>query len=180
VDKATLDRPTLIYIASVVALGFFGAGLIASSALSHSGSSAPVGNPKGSAPQPQAFATASPGPSPSPTPTPNLIATNGSPQCSFADFPFYPGSETYHVSPPIQNAWYIDQPTSVVAAYFGRGANQKLWTFLAGTSATVAAGSSVRSYEFLFNRGPGCSGKLRIFPETLMGASIYQALPDAP
>lgn len=81
----------------------------------------------------------------------------------------------------MQNAWYIDQPTSQVASYFARGAYQQTWTFGAGTSATVSPGSSVMSYKFRFARAPACRGELRIFPETLLGGtSVYQAIPDAP
>jgi hypothetical protein len=117
------------------------------------------------------------------TPTPSLNTTpNGRlPQCSFADFPFYPGSEAYHISPPMPNSWYVSQPTSQVASYYARGAYQQTWSFVAGPSATVAPGSSVMSYKFRFTRAPACRGELRISPETLQGgASVYQMIPDAP
>jgi hypothetical protein len=89
-----------------------------------------------------AVTASAPVPDASSTPTPGLKATpiNRLPQCSFADFPFYPGSDTYHISPPMPNSWYVNQPTSQVASYFARGAYQQTWIFVAGPSATVAPG----------------------------------------
>lgn len=112
-----------------------------------------------------------------PKPTP---ATDGSPQCSFADFPVYPGSDTYRISPPMQNAWFVNQLPSQVASYYARGAYQRVWTFVAGPNATVTPGNPAPVYTFRFTRAPACRGELTVSPYSRAGATVYQALPDAP
>jgi hypothetical protein len=84
-------------------------------------------------------------------------------------------------APAMPNAWYVNRPTSDVASFFARGAYQQAWSFVAGSSATVAPNSSVMSYTFRFTKAPTCRGALKISPETLRGgASVYQMIPDAP
>lgn len=112
-----------------------------------------------------------------PKPTP---ATDGPPQCSFADFPVYPGSDTYHISPPMPNAWFVNQLPSQVASYYARGAYQRVWTFVAAPNATVPPGNPGPVYKFRFTRAPACRGELTVSPYTRDAATVYQALPDAP
>lgn len=112
--------------------------------------------------------------------TPTPTGTDALPQCSFADFPFYPGSDNYHISPPMQNAWLVDQPPSQVASYYARGAYQRVWTFVAGPNATVAPGNPAPVYKFRFTRAPACRGELTVSPYSREWATVYQALPDAP
>lgn len=153
----------MIFVGAVLSLGFFGAGLVAGSVLGQAGPSATTQRPT---------ATQSPSVSSSPAEKPA--------QCSFSDFPVYPGSVHYHVSPPVQNAWYVDQPPSQVASYFARGASQHAWAFVPGGNATPAPGMYPIAYHFRFMRGPACQGELTVSPYSRDRATVYQTIPDAP
>jgi hypothetical protein len=185
------DWTPLIVLAVAVSVALTGAGFLGGYAVGYAqhkpAADRATARPTARATAPAADASSTPSPlsrpSPlaTPTPGPTSTAADRLPQCSFADFPFYPGSEIYHISPPMPNSWYVNQPTLQVASYFARGAYQLTWTFNAGPSATVAPGSSVMSYKFRFSRAPACRGELTIYPETLYGgASYYQMIPDAP
>jgi hypothetical protein len=176
------DWTPLIVLAVAASVALAGAGFLGGYAVGYAQHKpAAEATATARATAPAADASSTPSPLSTPTPGPTSTAGDRLPQCSFADFPFYPGSETYHISPPMPNSWYVNQPTSQVASYFARGAYQLTWTFVAGPSATVAPGSSVRSYKFRFTRAPACRGELTIYPETLYGgASYYQMIPDAP
>ena len=104
-----------------------------------------------------------------PTPT-GMDATL--PQCSFDDFPVYPGSvksAAYTPGPTAWGAWEVDQNPTQVASYFERGAYQTTWTFVAGSG----------QWFYRFARPPACRGLLRVLGGVKNGTH-YEVHADAP
>lgn len=96
------------------------------------------------------------------------------PQCSFDDFPVYPGSvKSAAVVPGATEwaAWDVDQRQTQVASYFERGAYQTSWTFVLE--------SSVGYWFFRFTRAPACRGRLRVMGGDKNGTH-YEVKTDAP
>jgi hypothetical protein len=117
-------------------------------------------------PTPMSTSTATPNPTPSPTlsPTPAV-------QCSFGDFPIYPGSRMVATTTRGAQAWHVSATASKVADYFASGAGQQAWQF----RLTSASGSG---WTFRMSHAPSCRGSLSVMTDP-NGGTVYQATPDA-
>ncbi len=156
------------------ALGYAQRSPVAQAVQTVPASASPSPVPTGAA-TPRATPTSTPTPMPTPTPTPITLPTPGGnatyPICSYADFPLYPGSVQYHISPPMPNSWQVFGVNPVdVASYYSKGAYQKAWIFSQPTGSTDG-----RFWTLRFTHAPACRGNLKIEPGT-----VYQMITDLP
>jgi hypothetical protein len=125
-------------------------------------------------PTPTASPNASPSESPTPTATPTLTptptATPTSVQCSFGDFPTYPGSVTAPAPAKGSAAWHTTSDAGKVTTYYSNGAGQLVWQF------RLSSATASRSL-FYMSRAPSCRGVLYVMPDPT--GTFYQAFPNS-
>jgi len=125
--------------------------------------------------QPRPVAQRSVAPTAAPTPTPSLGSspsegpTPSPVQCSFGDFPTYPGSVATTAGAQGSAAWHVTTDASRVTTYYANGAGQAVWQF------RLSSATASRSL-FYMSRAPSCHGVLYVMPDPT--GTFYQAFPN--
>lgn len=92
--------------------------------------------------------------------------------CSWGDFPYYPGSLAVAASNPGGYAHHVYVPASAVAAFYANGASQMAWSF-------TLTSRSPTSWTFRLSRPPSCTGSLSVVSDPA-GGTLFEADPDSP